>query len=33
MRKAYGFRTVRSTLALYEALGKLPEPKLAHSLY
>ena len=32
MRKAYGFRTFRATeLALYHVLGKLPEPKLAHS--
>jgi len=34
MRKAYGFRTFRSTeLALYHVLGKLPEPRLAHSFY
>ncbi len=34
MRKAYGFRTFRSTeLALCHVLGKLPEPRLAHSLY
>ena len=34
MRKAYGFRTFRSTeLALYHVLGKLPEPKLTHSFY
>jgi transposase len=34
MRKAYGFRTFRATeLALYHVLGKLPEPKLAHSFY
>ena len=34
MRKSYGFRTFRITeLALYHALGKLPEPKLAHSFY
>lgn len=34
MRKAYGFRTLRSTeIALYHALGKLPEPELAHSFY
>ena len=34
MRKAYGFRTFRSTeIALYHALGKLPEPELAHSFY
>jgi len=31
MRKAYGFRTFRATeIALYHALGKLPEPQLAH---
>lgn len=34
MRKAYGFRTFRSTeLALYHVLGKLPEPRLTHSFY
>ena len=34
MRKAYGFRTFRMTeLALYHVLGKLPEPKLAHTFY
>jgi transposase len=34
MRKSYGFRTFRITeLALYHALGKLPEPTLAHSFY
>jgi transposase len=34
MRKAYGFRTFRMTeIALYHVLGKLPEPKLAHSFY
>lgn len=34
MRKAYGFRTFRITeISLYHALGKLPEPKLAHSFY
>ena len=33
-RKAYDFRTFRATeLALYHVLGKLPEPKLAHSFY
>ena len=32
MRKAYGFRTFRATeVALYHVLGKLPEPRLAHS--
>lgn len=31
MRKAYGFRTFRATeVALYHALGKLPEPQLTH---
>ena len=34
MRKAYGFRTFRITeIALYHALGKLPEPKLTHGFY
>ena len=34
MRKSYGFRTFKMTeLALYHVLGKLPEPKLAHSFY
>jgi transposase len=34
MRKSYGFRTFRITeLALYHALGKLPEPKLTHEFY
>ena len=34
MRKAYGFRTFNATeLALYHVLGKLPEPKIAHSFY
>ena len=34
MRKSYGFRTFRITeIALYHALGKLPEPKLAHEFY
>ncbi len=34
MRKAYGFRTFRITaISLYHVLGKLPEPKLAHSFY
>ena len=34
MRKSYGFRTFRVTeLALYHALGKLPEPELAHKFY
>ena len=31
MRKAYGFRTFRATeIALYHALGKLPEPDVDH---
>jgi transposase len=34
MRKSYGFRTFRVTeLALYHALGKLPEPELTHRFY
>ena len=34
MRKSYGFRTFRITeLALYHALGKLPEPELTHGFY
>lgn len=34
MRKAYGFRTFRITeIALYHALGKLPEPQLTHRFY
>jgi len=34
MRKSYGFRTFRITeIALYHVLGKLPEPKLAHTFY
>ena len=34
MRKSYGFRTFRATeIALYHALGKLPEPELTHSFY
>lgn len=34
MRKAYGFRTFAMTeLALYHALGKLPEPELTHRFY
>jgi transposase len=32
MRKSYGFRTFRE-LALYHALGKLPEPELTHRFY
>ena len=31
MRKSHGFHTIRITdLALYHALGKVPEPKLTH---
>jgi len=34
MRKSYGFRTFRITeLALYHALGRLPEPELTHEFY
>jgi transposase len=34
MRKSYGFRTFRVTeLALYHALGKLPEPELTHRFF
>jgi transposase len=34
MRKAYGFRTFGITeIALYHALGKLPEPELTHRFY
>ena len=34
VRKAYGFRTFKCTeIALYHALGKLPEPKLTHEFY
>ena len=34
MRRSYGFRTFRVTeLALYHALGKLPEPELTHRFY
>jgi transposase len=34
MRKSYGFRTFDATeIALYHALGKLPEPKPAHRFY
>ena len=33
-RKSYGFRTFRITeIALYHALGKLPEPELPHRYY
>ena len=31
LRKAYGFRTLDAApIALYHALGRLPEPELAH---
>lgn len=34
IRKAYDYRTFRMLeLSLYHVLGKLPEPKLAHSFY
>lgn len=34
MRKSYGFRTFKITeIALYHALGKLPEPELTHRFY
>src|SRR5215468_8131025 len=34
MRKAYGFRTFRITeIALYHALGDLPQPHAAHRFY
>lgn len=34
VRKSYGFRTFRITeIALYHALGKLPEPELSHRFY
>ena len=34
MRKSYGFRTFRITeLALYHALGKLPEPELTPEFF
>lgn len=34
MRKSYGFRTFRiAEIALYHALGKLPEPNLTHRFY
>ena len=33
IRKAYGFRTLEAAeIALYHALGHLPEPKLTHEL-
>lgn len=34
MRKAYGFKTFKATeIALYHALGKLPEPPTTHTFY
>ena len=34
MRRSYGFRTFRVTeLALYHALGKLPESELTHGFF
>ena len=34
MRKSFGFRTFRVTeIALYHALGRLPEPDVAHRFY
>ena len=34
MRKSYGFRTFHVTeIALYHALGKLPEPDVAHKFF
>jgi transposase len=34
MRKSYGFRTVRFLeLALYQSLGKPPEPELTHEFF
>lgn len=34
MRKSYGFRTYRVLeLALYHALGKLPEPESTHDFF
>ena len=34
MRKAYGFRTFQTAeIALYHALGKLPEPPTTHTFY
>ena len=34
MRKSYGFRTFHVTeIALYHALGKLPEPNVAHRFF
>ena len=34
IRKSYGFRTFRVTeMALYQSLGKLPEPELTHRFF
>jgi transposase len=34
MRKSYGFRTFHVTeIALYHALGKLPEPDVPHRFF
>ena len=34
MRKSYGFRTFHVTeIALYHALGRLPEPDVAHRFF
>jgi transposase len=34
MRKSHGFRTFHVTgIALYHALGKLPEPNVAHRFF
>ena len=33
MRKSYGFTFRITEIALYHALGKLPEPQLAHKVY
>ncbi len=34
VRKSYGFKTFRCTeIALYHALGKLPEPKVTHRFW
>jgi len=34
MRKSYGFRTYRALeLALYQTLGKLPEPESTHDFF
>jgi transposase len=34
MRKSYGFGTIHVTgIALYHALGKVPEPDVAHRFF